>query len=121
MLILLYSDFMTKDAEQRWYLCPGRLSQRSLVSTKINGRRRHFRLLVLETFDDGTLDVDTIKVCSGLLQSHVSGLGEQEIDGEQLDENPYIVNDVVCQNLSVLVSLRCLFTLGKLTLPPDAV
>jgi hypothetical protein len=121
MLILLYSDFMTKDAEQRWYLCPERLSQRSLVSTKINGRRRRFRLLVLETFDDGTLDVDTIKVCSGLLQSHVSGLGEQEIDGEQLDENPYIVNDVVCQNLSVLVSLRCLFTLGKLTLPPDAV
>jgi len=86
--------------------CPKRLSHRPLVSAEVNGCRRRFRFFVLETFDDRTLDVDPIEVRGGLLQSHVSGLGEEEVDGKQLDEDPYIVHDVVCANMSARDTFR---------------
>jgi hypothetical protein len=55
-----------------------------------------------------------------LLQSHVSSLGEEEIDCEQFDEDPYIVHDVVCENLLVKDSSLAL-SIGKLTFPLDGV
>lgn len=98
-----------------------RLGQRPLVLTKIDSCRRRLRLFILESFDDSALDIDTVKVGSCLLQSHIPGLGEEEIDSKQFDKDPHIVHDVVCKSPSVLVSLRWFSALGKLTFPSDAV
>jgi hypothetical protein len=64
----------------------------------------------LSPYHDSVFDINAIKQCSSLLQREVRSLGEEKIDDEQFDKDPYIIYDVVCE---LLVSLFVDFTFSR--------